>query len=378
MKFSEIKKAIDEGLVGNNPSLYTGFKRLGQHISIRKNAYHLIGSNSGAGKSAFADNFYILNPIRWLMKEHAEGRTDTKYKVYLWAMERKKEHRYAKWVCQRLFQKYGILVDVEMLLTLNTQRNRLPQEVYDKIMELEKEIDEMGDMVEVLERDNPTGVYNDAKRLLLDRHGKLIPALGEHGQPIPLKGDPTQTKKIYVPNNDKEIVVIYIDHLQVLKGESSNRVQLSKKELVDRMDEYLLTLRDKWGCMCVAVSQFNRESHAMNRRSGDIDLAPQENDFRDSSRPYDSCDVAIGMLNPYKYQDYNHLGYDIHAFTSPFSGANMFRALYVLKNSFGADNIAFGNMFYGENGLYKELPKPGEFNELNKFYDIVKTAKVIS
>lgn len=378
MKFSEIKKAIDEGLVGNNPSLYTGFKRLGQHISIRKNAYHLIGSNSGAGKSAFADNFYILNPIRWLMKEYAEGRTDVKYKVYLWAMERKKEHRYAKWVCQRLFQKYGILVDVELLLTLNTQRNRLPQEVYDKIMELEKEIDEMGDMVEVLERDNPTGVYNDAKRILLDRHGKLIPALDEQGKPIPLKADPTLTKKIYVPNNDKEIVVIYIDHLQVLKGESRDKVQLNKKELVDRMDEYLLTLRDKWQCMCVAVSQFNRESHAMNRRSGDIDLAPQENDFRDSSRPYDSCDVAIGMLNPYKYQDYQHLGYDIHGFTSPFSGANMFRALYVLKNSFGADNIAFGNMFYGENGLYKELPKPGEINELQKFYDIVKTAKAIT
>jgi len=64
MKFAEIKKAVDDGLSLSTPSLYTGFKKLGLHVSIRKHSYHLIGSNSGAGKSAFADNFYILNPIR--------------------------------------------------------------------------------------------------------------------------------------------------------------------------------------------------------------------------------------------------------------------------------------------------------------------------
>ena len=40
-----------------------------------------------------------------------------------------------------------------------------------------------------------------------------------------------------------------------------------------------------------------------------------------------------------------------------------------------ADNIAFGNLFYGENGLYKELPKPSDAKELQVFYNIVKTSK---
>lgn len=375
MKFAEIKKAVDDGLNLSTPSLYTGFKKLGLHISIRKHSYHLIGSNSGAGKSAFADNFYILNPIRWLMQERAKGTTDVKYKVYLWAMERKREHRYAKWVCQRLFQKYGILIDVELLLTMNTQRNRMPQEVYDKFMELSEEIDQMGEMVEVFERDNPTGIYSRAKKLLLANHGKLVDALDEHGKPIPINDQGTLFKKEYVPNDPKEIVCIGGDHFQVLKGESRNGTSLSKKELIDTQDDYNITLRDRFGCMLFWVSQFNRESHSMSRRTGDIDLAPQENDFRDSSRPYDSCDVAIGMINPYKYQDYKHMGYDIHEFTSPFNGASRFRSLYVLKNSFGADNIAFGNLFYGENGLYKELPKPSDMQELQAFYNIVKTSK---
>ncbi len=374
MRFKEIKDAIDHGLSGNTPSIYTGFPKLGTHISIRRHSYHLIGSNSGAGKSAFADNFYILNPIRWLMKERAEGRTDVKYKVYLWAMERKKEHRIAKWVCQRLFQKYGLLVDVEMLLTLNTQRNRLPGEVYDKIMELEKEIDEMGDMIEIFERDNPTGIYNTATSRLLKNHGQLVDFLDEYGKPITLNNG--NTKKIFKYNDPKEIVCVGGDHFQVLKGESRAGVALTKKELIDTQDDYNITLRDKFGCMLFWVSQFNRESHALGRRT-DVDLAPQENDFRDSSRPYDSCDVAIGMINPYKYQDYKHLGYDIHGFTSPFNGANRFRSLYVLKNSFGADNIAFGNLFYGENGLYKELPNAKEIEELQSFYNIVRTAKSI-
>lgn len=377
MKFNEIREAIDKGLKGDNPSIYTGFKKLGQHIPIRRHVYHLIGSNSGAGKSAFADNFYILNPIRWLLQERAAGRTDLKYKVYLWAMERPKIYRYAKWVAQRLFQKYGLLVDVDLILTSNTQRNRMSQEVYDKIMELCKEIDDMGEMVEVFERDNPTGVYNDSRSLLLDKHGRSVDELDETGNPIPLKSDASKFKKKFVYNNDKEIVCMYLDHFQVLKGESRDKVHLNKKELVDKMDEYLLTLRDKWGCLCVAVSQFNRGSHALGRRTGDIDLAPQEDDFRDSSRPYDSCDVAIGMINPYKYQDYQHLGYDVNAFTSPFTGANRFRSLYILKNSYGADNIAFGNLFYGENGLYKELPKPSEFTELQTYYNIVKTSKQV-
>jgi hypothetical protein len=375
MKFEEIKKAVDAGLTLQTPSLYTGFKKLGLHVSIRKHSYHLIGSNSGAGKSAFADNFYILNPIRWLMQERAKGNTDVKYKVYLWAMERKKEHRYAKWVCQRLFQKYGILMDVELLLTMNSQRNRMSQEVYDKFMELSQEIDEMGDMIEVFERDNPTGIYSRAKKVLLDNHGDLINSLDDQGKPIPLNDEGTIFKKEYKPRNEKEIVCIGGDHFQVLKGESRKGVSLTKKELVDTQDDYNITLRDRFGCMLFWVSQFNRESHAMSRRTGDIDLAPQESDFRDSSRPYDSCDVAIGMINPYKYQDYKHLGYDIHEFTSPFNGASRFRALYVLKNSFGADNIAFGNLFYGENGLYKELPKPSEIQDLQTFYNIVKTSK---
>jgi hypothetical protein len=375
MKFEEIKKAVDAGLTLQTPSLYTGFKKLGLHVSIRKHSYHLIGSNSGAGKSAFADNFYILNPIRWLMQERAKGNTDVKYKVYLWAMERKKEHRYAKWVCQRLFQKYGILMDVELLLTMNSQRNRMSQEVYDKFMELSQEIDEMGDMIEVFERDNPTGIYSRAKKVLLDNHGDLINSLDDQGKPIPLNDEGTIFKKEYKPRNEKEIVCIGGDHFQVLKGESRKGVSLTKKELVDTQDDYNITLRDRFGCMLFWVSQFNRESHAMSRRTGDIDLAPQESDFRDSSRPYDSCDVAIGMINPYKYQDYKHLGYDIHEFTSSFNGASRFRALYVLKNSFGADNIAFGNLFYGENGLYKELPKPSEIQDLQTFYNIVKTSK---
>jgi hypothetical protein len=375
MKFEEIKKAVDAGLTLQTPSLYTGFKKLGLHVSIRKHSYHLIGSNSGAGKSAFADNFYILNPIRWLMQERAKGNTDVKYKVYLWAMERKKEHRYAKWVCQRLFQKYGILMDVELLLTMNSQRNRMSQEAYDKFMELSQEIDEMGDMIEVFERDNPTGIYSRAKKVLLDNHGDLINALDDQGKPIPINDEGTIFKKEYKPRNEKEIVCIGGDHFQVLKGESRKGVSLTKKELVDTQDDYNITLRDRFGCMLFWVSQFNRESHAMSRRTGDIDLAPQESDFRDSSRPYDSCDVAIGMINPYKYQDYKHLGYDIHEFTSPFNGASRFRALYVLKNSFGADNIAFGNLFYGENGLYKELPKPSEIQDLQTFYNIVKTSK---
>lgn len=375
MKFSDIKKAIDDGLSDTTPSLYTGFKKLGLHVSIRRHSYHLIGSNSGAGKSAFADNFYILNPIRWLMQERAKGNTDVKYKVYLWAMERKKEHRYAKWICQRLFQKYGILIDVELLLTMNTQRNRMSQETYDKIMELEKEIDEMGDMIEVFERDNPTGIYNRAKKLLLDNHGKLIDAVDKTGNRIPINDEQTKFKKEFVYNNPKEIVCIGGDHFQVLKNESKGGVALDKKQLVDTQDDYNITLRDRFGCMLFWVSQFNRDSHQMSRRTGDIDLAPQESDFRDSSRPYDSCDVAIGMINPYKYQDYSHLGYDIHQFTSPFNGANRFRSLYILKNSFGADNIAFGNLFYGENGLYKELPNPKDIKELQKFYDIVRNSK---
>lgn len=378
MKFSDIKKAIDEGLKGDHPSVNTGFKRLGQIVSIRRNSYHLIGSNSGAGKSAFADNFYVLNPIRSLMKDKAEGKEVIKYKVYLWAMERKKEHRYAKWVCQRLFQKYGMLVDVEMLLTLNTQRNRLPQEVYDKIIELEKEIDEMGDMIEVFERDNPTGIYNTVKKRMLRNHGTLVDYLDEEGKRVCIDEEKQVYQKAFKYSDPKEIVVIGGDHFQALKGEHQNGVKLNKKDLIEKQDDYNMTLRDKWGCMLFWVSQFNRESHALGRRTGDLDLAPQESDFRDSSRPYDTADVVIGMINPYKYQDYRHLGYDVHAFTSPFSGANMFRALYVLKNSFGADNVAFGNLFYGENGLYKELPKPTDARELQAFYDIVKTAKCIN
>lgn len=73
------------------------------------------------------------------------------------------------------------------------------------------------------------------------------------------------------------------------------------------------------------------------------------------------------MINPYKLSAFNYADYNIKACVNS-KGYNRYRAMKVLKNSYGIDDFRVSFMFLGENGLMNELPTAKEMQEHPEWY----------
>ena len=100
-------------------------------------------------------------------------------------------------------------------------------------------------------------------------------------------------------------------------------------------------------------------------------LAPEPSDFKESSNTYEDADLVLALFNPYKLKISTDLGYDVPSFVTS-KRYNRYRSLWVLKNSFGIDDVGMGLLFRGEMGLWEELPKPEDKADLEKIYEKLK------
>lgn len=357
----QLKQAIDDGQNNGSIWLPLHFPKMGTQVGIGKKILTLIGGGSGTGKTAFTDLAYILGPYSWYLKH--KDNTDIKLRWIYRSMERSQTYKLAKWTSLILYLKYKYLIDVPTLLRWGTHKNKMPQEVYEKVTETYNLLDEMLDYVEIVDGSiNPTGIYKHVQE-----YAKTVGK--EELIPYTTKEGIQRTKKVYKQNNKNLITIIIIDHIGRLSAEKDaggQYLSANGKPLLDRMSSYCSSeFRDYYGFSPVIVSQFNRGIEDTQRRTK-TELSPLPSDFRGTSVLYDDCDVALALYNPYKLGDDNNLDYNIPKFVNP-QGYNRFRSCYILKNSYGADDLAFGFNFIGEVGNMIELPKANEISDYNKY-----------
>jgi replicative DNA helicase len=109
------------------------------------------------------------------------------------------------------------------------------------------------------------------------------------------------------------------------------------------------------------VSQFNRSiSNPSRIKNGDVE--PQLEDFADSSSTQNDADVVMALFDPMRYKVADPSGYNLDKLKDEY-GAKYFRSLRVIKNSYGSDDLRVGLAFYGELGIFKELPKNKDMTE---------------
>ena len=337
--------------------------KLKKYIFITRGVYHLIGGAGGSGKSAFIDYNYVLYPTFWYKNIE---QTDIKLKIILRSMERSKKHRIAKWVCMKLYQKHGILIDTNSLLGWGVEDNKITDDLFAKIKDCYEQIEQLEDVVEVIDGiDHPTSIFIHLKKEALSK-GKLyqyekvngVETLFENYKDKKTKVPPNACPKasfyepVYIPDNPNEVTIFIVDHLQAMKKERG----FTDKENLDKMSEYARILRDLFGFTPVIVNQLNR-GIADTFRKVKTDLLPQDSDFSGSSSMYQDADVAGILFNPYKY-GLNKLpgsNWSVKDCVDEF-GINRFRSFHLLKNTYGPDNQMFGYQFIGENGIFNELP----------------------
>jgi hypothetical protein len=333
--FDLLKREVDLGVSGKNRGIPMGFEKLNKYISIRKRIYSIVFGSTGSGKTSLVHDGWILNPFDYYIEQKKKNNF-INMRVILFSMERSKIYTLAKWIVRKIYLDQGVLIPIGKLLGW-WDGNKLTHDEHDMFLLYEDYINMLTtEFVDIIEgAQNPTGVHKYLKQFA-EKRGKI--------QEI------SEFNKLYVPDDDSEIVVPIIDHLGLTKVEKG----MSKKESIDKLSEYLQHSRDFYGYTPVAVSQINRDlSNPMYAKS--TELEPSLDQIKESGRPAEDSDAVISLFDPLRYNTTDKY-YSAEKMVNKVSGAKHFRSLKILKNTYGEDDIRVGMAFHGSTGTFAELP----------------------
>ena len=349
------KERIAAGLAGKFKGLDNGLKRINKYIfGVQRSCYYLIGALSGGGKSTLVD-YMLLNAIQ---DAEAQGIT---INIHYYSFEIDEISKKANWLSVLIYKKYDRVISPETIKGLGDFRlTEDEQEIVDsELIELDKIWNKIN---WIWENVNPTGIRNDLWKFM-EKRGKFI-----HSNYINEKGETKQRIDSFIPNNPEEYNIVVLDHLYLMKGERG----FTPKANIDKWSEYCLSMRNMFAITFFNVQQFNQGLSSVDRQKfKGVDISPQQNDFKDTTNPYQDCDVALGLLNAHKMDMETCAGYNINVPGARYNLKDRFRMVKIIKNRLSRDNIAIGCLFHPEAGRFEELPQPkdltfDDFNKINK------------
>jgi hypothetical protein len=254
-------------------------------------------------------------------------------------------------ICKKLFTDYGIITDINFVLSRG--KNRISQEIYNKVLETRKYFEQMEDVLEIFDGSmNPTGI-NHRMLQIAKQNGNYLMKTVDDG-----KGGKIEVFDRYVPHNPNMYTMVLIDHVSLTKKEKG----YNTKETIDRLSEYLIPMRNNFGFIPVVVQQIGRGNSTADRMKLDR-LEPQLSDFKDSGNTQQDANVILSLFAPKRYELERFRGYDITKLR------DRFRSLTILKNRDGESDIRIGLHFVGEAGHFAELPKLKQFEADPKLYN---------
>lgn len=333
MSFELLREEIEKGRAGLNSGIPMGFHRLNKYIGIRKRILTTVFGATGTGKSAFVHNAYILKPFDYI-RTHRDAK-GIKMKVILFSMERSKIYILAKWLSREIFISQGVLIPIPKLL--GWWDEKLTKDEHDLVMMHETYMNELCEFCDIVEGAlNPTGIHKYVRQYAKD-NGTFE--------------DVDEFTQVYIPNQANEIVIPIIDHYGLTKTEKN----MSKKEAIDKLSEYLQIMRDKYGYSPVGVAQINRELSGFMKGNKE-NIEPTIDHVKESGAPGEASDLVISLFQPSIYNT-KDMNYKTENFINPVTGGDYFRSLKILKNTYGEASVRIGLAFMGVIGMFKELPK---------------------
>jgi replicative DNA helicase len=347
--YDAVMEEIEKGRLGLHTGLDLGFPRLTDVLpNLQSHTYYLIGGETGSGKSSYATNTFVYNPIEDIIKHPEKG----KLKVFIYSFEIRMISLIVKAICRKLYLQYGIITDVKYVLSKG--KNRISGDIYDRVKALRDYFDILYDYVEVYDLpENPTGMNKYLRDYALTNLGKGIyePFTDD------ATGQEQQRLVGFEPHQPNQYSVVLIDHISLVKKEKGYMTKAN----IDKLSEYMIGLRNTFGYSPVILQQLNRDLSSVGRaKLGRVE--PQLSDFKDTGNTQQDSDYTMALFNPNRYElsewrDYN---------TARM--AERFRAFIMLKNREGMENFSIGMMFIGENGYFHELPTSKKIKEEDYAY----------
>jgi len=336
--FTDFQEAVERGKEGKNAGLPMGDldKLLAIVPNIQQRTYYLIAGEPGGGKSAFALNSFLYNPFSLL---RISNPNKLSFKVFMWALEIPKIDIITKAVCRKLYFKHKYVVDVNHVLSKG--KNRITEEVYKDAMELSYYYEELEEIFNIFPPENPTGINKTMMKYAED-NGEII-----YKHYTDRDGVQRKAFDKYIPNNPDEYIIIIIDHVGLLRKEQG----FNDKQVIDKMSEYMVDLRNSFGYIPVMVQQISRAMSSADRFKLKR-VEPQLSDLKGTANTQEDANIIFSLFAPSRYDIEEHRDYDVTKLL------DRYRWLSVLKNRDGEADVGLGLNFVGEVGAFKELPAP--------------------
>ena len=347
--YERVENEVKRGLSGANDGIPIGFPVLNNYIGLRKKIYTLIFAGSGVGKSSFAGEAYILNPIDWYLLN--KNTSPIKLKIHYFSLERNSTYIVCKWLCRKIFLDQGITIPVSKIL--GWTQTKLTHIEHDYVTFYKDYIGELEEIVTIHDGGiNPTGVYKHMKEYAT-QNGKTEQI--------------SEFKKIYTPNNENLITEYIVDHQSRIRLETGLK---TKKDAIDKLSEYLQMGRDYYGFSPLMIAQSGRQLGSLMYNTKLETFEPTPEQIMDSSIPYFDSDVCISLFDPIYFNTNAPTGHDANQLRDQTNGAKYYRSLKIHKNTWGESDIRKGLVFHGAVGTYKELPKAADCDE-NLYHSVL-------
>lgn len=353
MIYNIVKESVDRGLSGLNKGIPHGFDRLVEYIpDIQKSTYYLIGAEAATGKSAFAYNTFMLNPLDYYLAN--KDTSDIKLDILLYSFEISKDKVFAKAVCRDIYKRYNELLDINYILSRG--KYRISDEHYKLVIESAQRLECLSDNIHIQDIPvNPTAIWRD-----------IINFSKNNGAGI--GGDNGCTIGDYISTHKNHYVIVIIDHISLSLKERG----FNTKEVIDKLSEYLVLFRNKLGITPVVIQQLNRSNSSADRFKLER-VEPQLSDYKDSGNTIQDADIVLSLFSPHRYEIQHNRKYDIARLK------DRYRNLGILKNRDGESDKNLGLLFVGECGYFSELKKADlmSYHDYDEVQSIKKSFKVI-
>lgn len=329
-----LRHRIEQGRIGKNIGVSTGLPMVDKIIfGIQKKYLYTVGADTSGGKTAFALDVFVHNLIK--------NRGDRKVHILYYSFEMAEDVLLARLLSRHIWEEYQEIITYEEILSLTKIISDHKLAIVNKAIPwLESIIPFLTIYDKAL---SPGGIYATFKEWLR-LHGEFK-EIGEH-------------REEYKETDPDSLKIALLDHMGLITGQGT------KKERIDLTVEYFIHFRNKCNTSGLFIQQLNRQSKSVERKTSGYELI-QLDDFKDTSGTTDGSEVVFALYYPYREKIARCEGYPIQNVLK-----KRFRLLQILKNRNGVPDVNKGIVFYGEVGMFKELPKPADITDYAPYLDL--------
>lgn len=335
-------KSINQGKKGLNKGLSSGFPKLDTiTYGVQRKWMTVYAGDSGSGKSSLVLYSQIYQPFKQFCNN-----PNLDINFLLFSFEMSAEVLLTKLLSLYIYETYGKIITYSKILSLTEllseedyyyaeQSKEWLQKFEKRCTIIDKPVTAKGLYAICKEWSKKFGTYKEVERTA------------------------DYVKEDYIPNNTEQYLIVVVDHIKLL---SVSNGSTPKKE-IDEACDYLIHFRNKCSFTVNIVQQLNRNFKSMERRTSDNHL-PSLEDLSDSGGPAQAAESVITIYYPFREKKNRCEGYDIRQLK------DRARIICLAKNRFGVSDKSVGSCFFGEIGLWTELPKPEQINDYEMYLKI--------